>query len=182
MKMIDEVNGLGIVELMKFEDLRGELLKTQTDSYIENTQFSNFVAKETWFTFSNINVIRAMHFQMGEFPSKKIISPIKGKFLDAILDLRPESATFLKTFSIVLEAESPKTLFIPQGCAHGYRVLADNSIMLYQADEVHSQKDDIGILWSSFGFNWGLTEPIISDRDKNLPPLDSYIKSLSLGN
>ncbi|MDR2651535.1 MAG: dTDP-4-dehydrorhamnose 3,5-epimerase family protein, partial [Prevotellaceae bacterium] len=116
------------------------------------------------------NVIRAMHLQTGEFACEKIVSIISGKVHDVILDIRKESATYGKFFDIELSENSPKALYIPIGCAHGYKVLSDNAIVMYMATQEHSAKDDTGIRYDSFGFDWGIENPVISERDAKLPP------------
>ena len=67
-----------------------------------------------------------------------------------------------------LTAKTPKALYIPKGCAHGYRVLEDNTITLYKATKVHSAKHDLGIKWDSFGYDWDILNPIISKKDHEL--------------
>ncbi|MDR2065102.1 MAG: dTDP-4-dehydrorhamnose 3,5-epimerase family protein [Prevotellaceae bacterium] len=167
-----DITGLYIIEINPFYDARGELFKPFTSSFYLNN-FGNNVninIKEVWFTKSKMNVIRAMHLQTGEFACEKIVSIISGRVHDVILDMRKESATYGKIFDIELSENSPKALYIPTGCAHGYRVLSENAIVMYMATQEHSPKDDTGIRYDSFGFDWGVENPVISEKDAKLPP------------
>ncbi|MDR1552671.1 MAG: dTDP-4-dehydrorhamnose 3,5-epimerase family protein [Prevotellaceae bacterium] len=166
------IDGLYVIEIKPFYDARGQLFKPFTSSFYSNniTNDININIKEVWFTKSKMNVIRAMHLQTGEFACEKIVSIISGNVHDVILDIRKESATYGKFFDIELSENSPKALYIPIGCAHGYKVLSDNAIVMYMATQEHSAKDDTGIRYDSFGFDWGIENPIISERDAKLPP------------
>lgn len=163
------ISGLYVIKYTKFEDLRGELIKPYTfDLYAQNKKM-NLSFKEVWFTLSKLNVIRGMHYQSGAKACEKLVSCIKGNVLDVILDVRKDSETYGQSFSIELNEEDPKALYVPIDCAHGYKVLTDNSIVMYMATEVHSAKDDTGIRWDSFGYDWKVKHPILSEKDKNLP-------------
>ncbi|MEG1555279.1 MAG: dTDP-4-dehydrorhamnose 3,5-epimerase family protein [Bacteroidales bacterium] len=170
------IEGLYTISLHPFNDLRGELLKpfnsiTYAKEAPENIRTD---IKEVWFTKSKLNVIRAMHLQVGEWACEKIVSIIRGKVHDVILDIREGSPTYGQTFDIILSEEQPTALYIPIGCAHGYRVLEDQSIVMYLSTQDHSAKDDVGIRYDSFGFNWQIETPILSEKDRNLPPFGNY--------
>lgn len=167
-----DIDGLYVIEIEPFYDARGQLFKPFTSSFYLNNIGNgiNINIKEVWFTKSKMNVIRAMHLQTGEFACEKIVAIISGKVQDVILDIRKESATYGKIFDIELSEKTPRALYIPIGCAHGYRVLSDNAIVMYMATQEHSPKDDTGIRYDSFGFDWKIENPVISERDAGLPP------------
>jgi len=166
------IDGLFIIEIKPFYDQRGQLFKPFISSFYLNNigKNININIKEVWFTKSKLNVVRAMHLQTGEFACEKIVAIIQGKVHDVILDMRKESATYGNVFDIELSENSPQALFIPIGCAHGYRVISDDAIVMYMTTQEHSPKDDTGIKYDSFGFDWGIENPIISEKDRNLPP------------
>ena len=170
------IEGVYTITLIPFHDLRGELLKPfNAESYQHNLPKKiNLDIKETWFTKSKKDVIRAMHLQVGEYACEKIVAIIQGKVHDVILDIREKSPTYGKYFDIMLDEKSPKALYIPIGCAHGYKVLTDNSIVMYMATQLHIPKDDVGIRYDSFGFDWGIAHPILSEKDKDLPLFGAY--------
>ena len=162
-----KLKGLFVIEALHFEDLRGELIKPfNYDNYTHLNVNLDF--KETWFTKSKKNVIRAMHLQIGEMSCEKLVSVINGSVIDVVLDLRNGSETYGAFFEIELNAKTPKALYIPEGCAHGYKVLEDNTITLQKATKVHSAKHDLGIKWDSFGYDWDILNPIISEKDHEL--------------
>ena len=172
---IEETNiaGLFLIEALRFEDLRGELIKPfNFDQYSRLDVNLDF--KETWFTKSKKDVIRAMHLQIEEMACEKLVSVINGSVIDVVLDLRPNSETYGNYFEIELNDKNPKALYIPQGCAHGYRVLENNTITMYKATKVHSVKHDLGIKWDSFGYDWNIKNPILSDKDLNLIEFKDY--------
>ncbi|MFG4004741.1 dTDP-4-dehydrorhamnose 3,5-epimerase family protein [Flavobacterium aquidurense] len=162
-----KIEGLFVIDALRFQDLRGELIKPFNFN-VYNKLNINLDFKETWFTKSKKNVIRAMHLQIGEMACEKLVSVINGSVLDVVLDLRSESRTFGEYFEIELNDIEPKALYIPQGCAHGYKVLQDNTITMYSATKVHSAEHDLGIRWNSFGYDWQVENPILSDKDINL--------------
>lgn len=161
-----KIKGLFVIEGKRFQDLRGELVKPYAESFMPeglNLQF-----KEVWFTKSKKDVIRGMHLQIHPYGCEKVVSAIDGKVLDVILDLRKESETYGDTFEIILDSDRMNALYIPQGCAHGYKVLTDRSIVMYMGTQPNVGKYDIGIRWDSFGYNWDIENPIISEKDANL--------------
>lgn len=164
-----EIDGLLVIEGLHFSDNRGELLKPFSESFItESSDLINTTFKEVWFTKSHKNVIRAMHLQTGVLACEKLVSVINGEVLDVILDVRTKSKTFGQYLSFELNDTNSKSLYIPKGCAHGYKVLKNNTITMYMATEIHDPQNDTGIKWDSFGFNWDIKNPIISDRDDKL--------------
>ncbi len=79
-------------------------------------------------------------------------------------------------FDIELNDKTSKTLYIPKGCAHGYKVLKNDTITMYMATETHDAKNDLGIRWNSFGYNWGIDNPVLSDKDNDLPLFESLLR------
>jgi|LSQX01.2.fsa_nt_gb dTDP-4-dehydrorhamnose 3,5-epimerase/CDP-3, 6-dideoxy-D-glycero-D-glycero-4-hexulose-5-epimerase len=168
------IDGLLVFEGFKFTDLRGSLIKPYSKLFFKDeNEEKNLDFKEVWFTKSKKNVIRGMHLQVGEYACEKIVSVIQGKVLDVIIDIRKNSKTYGKVFEIELSDDNNKAVYIPTGCAHGYKVLEDNTIAMYMATEVNMPNYDVGIMWNSFSYNWKIENPIISDKDNNLPSFDS---------
>ncbi|MBE7060503.1 MAG: dTDP-4-keto-6-deoxy-D-glucose epimerase [Ruminococcaceae bacterium] len=162
------IQGLFVVEGKRFEDIRGELIKPYAASFMPENLNLDF--KEVWFTKSKKNVIRGMHLQIQPYACEKVISVIDGCVKDVILDLRNGSDTYGQTYDIVLSSDEIKSLYIPTGCAHGYKVISERSIVMYMGTQPNISSCDIGIHWNSFGYNWEIDSPIISDKDKNLEP------------
>jgi dTDP-4-dehydrorhamnose 3,5-epimerase len=166
---IDEIEGAFILESSIFTDLRGKLLKPYISKTLDNIW--GFQPMESWFTVSHANVIRAMHMQLGEKPGRKVVCLISGEIEDVLLDTRKGVSTYGNTFRIKLSSLSNelKIICIPTGVAHGYRTFGDNTVVMYMSDVVHDSDSDIGYHWNSIGIDWQVENPIISERDKQLP-------------
>lgn len=155
-------------------DNRGFFLKTFTHSYFEANKL-NTEWKEEYFSMSHINVLRGMHFQVPPYSVEKLVTCLSGSVLDVVVDLRSKSPTYLKVYSTILDSKSPKSIYIPKGCAHGFLSLAENSLLHYKVSEEYNPIHDKGILWSTIDYNWPILNGlIISDRDKFHPSLDSF--------
>jgi len=91
-----------------------------------------------------------------------------------VVDLRKASKTRGRVFTRELTEENREMLFIPEGFAHGFLSLADKATMIYLANQMHSPEHDTGIAWNSIGFNWPVTDPILSARDLSFQPLPEF--------
>lgn len=126
---------------------------------------------------SNRGVLRGLHFQQGNYAQAKLVRVINGKVLDAVVDIRPDSPTYGKTFSIVLSEANQKQLYIPKGFAHGFSVLEDNTIFCYKCDDYYHQESESGIIYNDPDLNidWMLApeEIQLSEKDKVQPSFKS---------
>ena len=114
-----------------------------------------------------------MHFQRPPMNHAKLIYLTAGSITDLLLDLRKSSQSYKKYIAINLSAYR-HALFIPSGIAHGFKVNNDNTTVIYNQSSVYSKKYDDGILWNSFGFDWEINSPILSDRDKSFITIDKF--------
>jgi dTDP-4-dehydrorhamnose 3,5-epimerase len=167
MKIIaTEISGLIIIEPNLFFDPRGVFFKTFNKEVFSDLGL-NTDWKEEYFSSSNKNVLRGLHFQIPPHDHVKLVTCVEGAVLDVVVDLRKNSASFKKVFSIELNSSNRKQLLIPKGLAHGFLSLKKKSIMFYKVSSVYSQSSDSGILWNSIDFDWPIENPIISSRDKS---------------
>ena len=168
------LHGVFIIEPEKYTDARGSFTKTfHFESFKENN-LSN-VFKESFYSVSHKNVIRGMHFQLPPHDHDKLVYVSQGKILDVVLDLRKSSMNYGKYFSVYLSAENKRFIYIPKGCAHGFKALVDNTITIYNVTTVYNKDFDSGIKWDSFGFNWMVSgKIIISDKDISLIKFNSF--------
>ena len=115
--------------------------------------------------------LRGMHFQKEPMAEGKLVRCIRGCVFDAIIDLRPESATFRRWFGVTLDAASTDALYIPPGFAHGFQTLADDTELLYQITEFHDPALSGGVRWNdpAFGIEWPVDVTVISLRDREFP-------------
>ena len=165
--------GAKVLQPRVFQDLRGTFVKTfHTDLFSElGIPFS---PQEEFYSVSRKGVLRGMHFQVPPHDHHKLVYCVKGEVLDVVVDLRRMSPSFGQSASLVLSEENRKLFFIPKGFAHGFLSLTEESVMVYKTDHVYVPDSDTGIRWDSFGFDWPVEEPALSDRDLAFPPLTGF--------
>ena len=119
-------------------------------------------------SFSKKNVLRGLHLQLKK-PQGKLVTVLRGKIFDVALDCRKNSKTFGKYFSIILSENENISLYIPEGFAHGFCSLSDNTIMHYKCTNYRDQKSETGIIWNDYEINikWPIKNPILSRKDKS---------------
>lgn len=170
------LEGAKLLTLPAFADDRGDFVKTFHETSLRANGI-DFNLKESYFSTSYKDVIRGMHFQTPPHQHAKIVFCPQGRILDVILDLRKNSATYGQYFAHELSAENRMAYYIPEGFAHGFKSLEDHSITYYLVSSEYSQNHDTGILYNSFGFDWGVEKPIISERDLSFPTLGAFKSS-----
>jgi len=169
------LEGIYIIQNKAFRDDRGIFVKTfHNDIFRKNGLESSFM--ESFYSVSKKNVIRGMHFQIPPYDHNKLVYVVDGKVLDVAVDIRKNSNTYGKYFSLILSGDNRKALYLQQGFAHGYLTLSQSATMLYMTSSVHDKDHDTGIKWDSFGFDWNVKSPIISGRDRNLPNLNELYR------
>ncbi|MCP4914413.1 MAG: dTDP-4-keto-6-deoxy-D-glucose epimerase [Oligoflexia bacterium] len=167
------IEGLFVLKPFIFKDDRGAFVKTfNHDTYKELGL--NPSIHESFYSVSNKNVLRGMHFQTPPHDLDKIVFVSNGRVLDVILDLRVGSPSYGESFSIELSYENNTQLYIPKGCAHGFLSLKDNSFIHYFQSAMYDQTSDNGVKYDSFGFDWGVKDPIISQRDQGFLSLNDF--------
>jgi len=120
---------------------------------------------------SNKGVVRGLHFQLPPFEQAKLVRCVSGKILDVAVDLRINSKTYGKFFSVELSSENNNQLFVPKGFAHGFQVLSEMAIVNYKVDNFYNPKSDSGIIWNDkdLSIDWNTDlKPIISSKDLKL--------------
>lgn len=153
-----------LLQLPFFKDHRGDFTKLfHYDIFM--AQGINFTPAESFLTRSTANVLRGMHFQVDEAAHEKLVTCIRGKVLDVVVDVRPESDHFNQPVSVELSELNNMALFIGKGYAHGFLTTGDDSWMLYSTSTVHCPSLDRGVRWDSIAFDWPIDKPLISERD-----------------
>jgi dTDP-4-dehydrorhamnose 3,5-epimerase len=157
-----------------FEDERGRFVKVfHTQAFKEHGLETNFV--EEYYSVSNINVVRGMHFHLPPKDHVKVVYCVQGAVLDVVTDLRVGSPTYGRSTVIELSSVKANSIYIPKGMAHGFCSLCDNSVMVYKVSSVYSPEQDAGILWNSVGVEWPTTQAILSARDQNFTPFEKFV-------
>lgn len=123
-------------------------------------------------------VLRGLHFQMGEHAQAKLVRVLNGEVLDVAVDIRKNSPTFGKYYSVILSATSHTQLFIPRGFAHGFVVLSEEADFFYKCDNYYNKGSEGGIIYNDpqINIDWkiSLEELLVSPKDIELPTLSSY--------
>ncbi|MEI6883251.1 MAG: dTDP-4-dehydrorhamnose 3,5-epimerase family protein [Bacteroidota bacterium] len=168
------IEGLKLIRLNRFEDIRGSFVKPFNAEFFESNSLETNL-RECYFSLSHSNVIRGMHFQLPPFEHTKLVFVNNGSILDVVLDIRKDSKTFGKYFSVQITEDDPILVYIPIGCAHGFLSLENSTIVSYMQTTVYKKDCDVGIHYDSFGMDWKVRNPIISDRDKSFVNFTDFI-------
>lgn len=154
-------------------DLRGRLVKTlHEEMFHEKGLVAHFA--EEYYSVSKKGVLRGLHFQIPPCAYEKLIYCIDGQILDVLVDLRVGSPTYGESISFDLSSKIGNILYIPEGIAHGFYVVSDMAIIVCKTTTVYASLYDKGILWSSVDV-WPTNNPILSEKDKQLPLLKDFI-------
>ncbi len=173
-----EFEGLWVIEPKIFGDERGYFFESFNQNFFEKETgiSTNFVQDNQ--SMSSFGVLRGLHLQLGEYAQAKLVQALNGEILDVVIDMRPNSKTFGKSFSLVLSEENKKQLYIPRGFAHGFVVLSKSAKFFYKCDNFYSPKHESGIRYNDpdLSIDWHLVESqlIVSERDKNLPSFKEF--------
>jgi len=168
-----EIEGVYIIDNFNAADERGLFVKTFNKNSFKNSNL-NFEIRESYYSISNKNVIRGMHFQLPPYDHEKLVYVPKGSILDVIVDLRKKSKTYKQHISINLSEENKKSIFIPKGLAHGFKCLEDGTITVYNVSSEYNFDSDKGVKFDSFGFDWELEKPLLSERDCSFNTLKEF--------
>ena len=173
-----EISGLYVVESSIHPDERGLFFEFYKFNPFSEHGFPNFVQDNI--SISKKDVIRGLHFQSKPHSQGKLVGVLKGSIFDVVVDIRKNSSTFGKYFSISLDDIERKMLYISPGFAHGFCALSDDTVVLYKNTSEYSKENENGIIWndSSLGIKWPCENPIISEKDLGYKAIDDIRDSL----
>ena len=158
-----------------FNDERGSFHETFNDILFKKVsgQKVNFVQDNQ--STSSFGVLRGLHYQLGKMAQAKLVRAVEGRILDVVVDMRKESETFGRHFSVILDDISKKQLFVPRGFAHGFITLSPTSKFAYKCDNFYNKESEQGLRYDdpSLAIDWRLpaNEFIVSEKDLVLPTL-----------
>jgi dTDP-4-dehydrorhamnose 3,5-epimerase len=158
-----------VIEPQLFKDDRGFFYESYNKKKLNKK--INIVFVQDNESKSKRGVIRALHFQKPPHAQTKLVRCISGEILDVAVDLRKNSKTYGKSFSIELSSKNNKQLLVPKGFAHGFQVLSETAIVNYKVDNYYNPKSDSGIIWNDkdLSIDWNLDlKPILSEKDLKL--------------
>jgi len=175
-----EVDGLFVLSNVIPHDSRGSFFKFYSEQMLQQSGLDFKIAQVNLSITEQRGTTRGLHFQAPPYSEKKIITCVRGRVFDVILDLRRNSNTFLKHVTFELDAKSGKSLYVPSGCAHGFQVLEGPAEMLYAHSEEYRPDFEAGInpIDPLIQISWPLEIKVISDRDHSFPFLDKTFEGI----
>ena len=172
---IDHQRIPGLMELRPNvnRDERGSFVKTFSEQEFRKAGLeARFV--EEYSSRSIRGVIRGLHFQIPPHDHAKVVFCLWGRVLDAVVDLRMGSPTYAGFATLELDEARSNGLYIPRGLAHGFYVLSSEAVLMYGTTTLHAPEFDKGIRWDSAGIPWPTANPVLSARDRSLPPMNKF--------
>ncbi|MBE6773875.1 MAG: dTDP-4-dehydrorhamnose 3,5-epimerase [Ruminococcaceae bacterium] len=162
-----------IVEPQVFGDNRGWFYESYSYEKLRNEGIDVKFIQDNRSYSKEKGTLRGIHFQKSPMAQSKLITCTRGKILDVAVDLRKDSPDYLRWVSVELSEENKLMLFIPKGFGHGFLTLSEDVEVLYKVDEYYSKEHDRSIRFDdkTIGINWGIDDPVLSEKDRNAPPL-----------
>lgn len=163
-----KLNDAYVIDLNKFEDDRGFFARAFcVDEFEElGIEFPVVQANVSYNRYKH--TLRGMHYQQQPYGEAKLIRCTSGAIFDAIIDVRPDSSTYMKWMGVELTGQNYRMLYVPEGFAHGFMTLEDETEVTYQVSEFYTPSAEQGIRWNDPAFNidWPAEPEIISEKDQ----------------
>lgn len=169
------IEGLLVIKPDVFADNRGYFFETYNEEKFRQLGLrTDFVQDNE--SCSSKGVVRGLHFQAPPFAQAKLIRVVRGSVLDFALDIRQGSPTYGRYFSVKLDDKEKNMFFIPEGFAHGFLTLEDDTVFSYKCTALYNKQSERGLLWNDKRLNidWTIAEPILSDKDKLWGKFDEF--------
>jgi len=163
-----------LVTSKSFSDDRGFFLESFKNSeFTTNGIKTKFVQDN--FSHSIKGVLRGLHYQKNPKAQAKFVTALRGEIFDVAVDIRKNSPTFGQWVGEILSDENHKSLYIPEGFAHGFCVLSEEADVFYKVNNEYSPENERGIIWNDpqININWPIDMPILYDKDSALPLLEN---------
>lgn len=174
--MATPIGGVFMVEPERFADERGFFARTWESGEFTTAGLNGALAHASISFNLRAGTLRGMHYQRAPFEEAKLVRCTQGAMFDVALDLRPASPTYRRWHAVELTADSRRMLYIPEGCAHGFQTLTDNTEVLYLITAPYSPAHGAGVRWNdpAFGIEWPpATQRIMAPRDAAYPDFSS---------
>lgn len=169
------LKGAFLIDLERREDNRGFFARTFCQREFQEHGLKPVIAQSNIAFNARKGTLRGMHFQFPPRAESKLVRVSRGRILDIIVDLRPESPTFLQHVAVELDADSYRALYVPERFAHGYQALEDRTETTYQVGEFYAPEAEGGLspLDPRLGLSWPLPVTDISEKDSRWAPFDT---------
>ena len=165
------LGGAHVVELEPQEDERGYFARSFCREEFAQRGLKSEFAQCSVSLNHRRGTLRGMHYQVKPHQEAKLVRCTRGRIQDVIVDLRAGSPSFKQWLAVELSADNSRMLYVPEGFAHGFLTLADDTEVFYQISEVHHPESARGFRWNdpAFGIAWPAPVQVISDRDRDYP-------------
>jgi dTDP-4-dehydrorhamnose 3,5-epimerase len=162
------LDGASLIELTPAGDERGFFARAFCRREFEAHGLNPNLAQCNLSFNKSRGTLRGMHYQLAPHAEVKLIRCTRGAIYDVIVDLRPQSRTFKQWMGVELTSNNHAMLYVPEGFAHGYLTLEENTEVFYQVSEFYSKEYERGVRWNdaAFGIEWPIEPAIISDKDR----------------
>jgi dTDP-4-dehydrorhamnose 3,5-epimerase len=169
-----KLKGAFVIDLERQTDERGFFARVFCQQEFQERGLKPVIAQASIASNSRKGTLRGMHFQYPPAAETKLVRCIRGALLDIIVDVRPESPTYLQHVAVELDADSMRALYVPEWFAHGYQVLVDNTDASYEMSACYTPGAEGGLLHDDerLGLPWPLPVTVISAKDRNFRSLD----------
>lgn len=181
MKLVEtKLKDVYIIEPSVHGDHRGYFMESYNKNKFEALGLPFDLIQDNHSLSTEVGILRGLHFQRSPKAQTKIVRVLTGAIYDVVVDLRQHSPTFGEWVGVHLSEENKRQLVVPKGFAHGFCTVETNTQVLYKVDEYYSPEHDSGILWNDpdLGIEWPTAEPILSDKDRNQPSFQEYVKQI----
>ena len=160
------IDGLIILEPEIFKDDRGSFFESWNVKKFKEIGIDDHFVQDNQ-SNSSKGILRGLHFQKPPYAQAKLVRVIRGSVLDVAVDLRSNSSTYGKHYSIILSDKNFKSFYIPKGFAHGFVALEDNTIFSYKCSDLYNKESEECLIWNDqdLGIDWNINDPIISQKD-----------------
>ncbi|MBK8211013.1 MAG: dTDP-4-dehydrorhamnose 3,5-epimerase [Rhodospirillales bacterium] len=175
-----KLQGAYVIALESLEDSRGFFARAFCQNEFAAHGLKPIIAQANVAHNRREGTVRGMHFQIPPAAETKLVRCTRGAILDIIVDLRPESPTYLQHVAVELNADNQRSLYVPERFAHGYQVLSDNTDTSYQVGEYYSPAHERALRYDDprLGLTWPLPMTVISDKDRDAPLLETWAERL----
>lgn len=174
-----KLQGAYIVDLQQLQDERGFFARAYCANEFQSLDMVPEVVQANLSTNQVKGTLRGMHYQLDPYQETKFVRCIRGALYDVIIDLRPESPTYLEWVGVELTADNYRALFVPRDFAHGFVTLEDNTEAFYMVSQFYTPGAESGIRWNDpmFNIEWPIEPAVISEKDASWQDYQDVLRS-----
>ena len=163
------LDGVLILTPRRFGDTRGWFVETYNASRMAEAGIATVFVQDNHSFSAAKGTLRGLHYQKPPHAQDKLVRCSRGAILDVAVDVRAGSATYGQSVTIEVTAQNGRQMLVPKGFLHGFVTLTDDTEVQYKCSDIYAPDCDGAVRWDSLGIDWGVTAPLLSDKDKAAP-------------